>query len=444
MNNKAESSINLSKITHPSNYYSSLVPNQKIAIVESFQLESGTTIRSAPVAYSTWGTLNENKDNVLIVCHALTGSSDALDWWRPMFGVGKALDCSKYFVFCANVLGSPYGTASPLTIDPNTGRPYGPTFPETTIRDDVGIHKLVLDALGVKRIVAVIGGSMGGFQTLEWALCTPVGFVQNIIPITTSAYQGAWGISWGEAQRQAVYSDAAFRGGWYNPIPEDQPRRGLGTARMVAMLTYRSHFSFEARFGRKPATHTKLSQNEAIPSKVLLDPGCSNASERKATGVSNTFAVQSYLNYQAEKFLSRFDANCYIHLTKKMDTHDVTRGRGLQFGQDSCPQGDSILQEVLRDVPSNSLVVSVETDVLFRPEQQLELARCLPNAQFVALESQDGHDGFLLEFEALNEIIQRHLVERFPRICENTKAVVVNPQEMVGNSVFGEIDFDDF
>jgi homoserine O-acetyltransferase len=172
-------------------------------------------LKHVPVAYSTWGSLNETRDNILVVCHALTGSSDASDWWRPLMGAGKALDYTRYFIFCANVLGSPYGSASSLSVNPGTGRQYGPTFPDTTIRDDIryvawfsrlstdrltksSIHKLVLAALGVTSVAAVIGGSMGGMHTLEWPLCTPPGYVKNIIPIATSAYQGAWGISWGE------------------------------------------------------------------------------------------------------------------------------------------------------------------------------------------------------------------------------------------------------
>lgn len=287
---------------------------------------------------------------------------------------------------------------------------------------------------------------MGGFQTLEWPLCTPPGYVQSIIPITTSAYQGAWGISWGETQRQAIFSDHKFESGWYSPVPEGQPRKGLGTARMVAMLTYRSQFSFEARFSRKPATTARKSP----PPSSLPTPPASDSEDvsekRTEHSKSFEFAAQSYLRYQADKFLHRFDANCYIHLTKKMDTHDVTHGR-IPSSNDVChPPTESQLQQVLKNVPANALVVSVETDVLFRPEQQRELARCLPQARFVALESEDGHDGFLLEFESLNEIVRDYLRERAPRMYEGSSHSDFKGFDEVGvmNSVFGEAEPDPF
>ncbi|KAF2791330.1 homoserine O-acetyltransferase [Melanomma pulvis-pyrius CBS 109.77] len=431
------------------NFYSTFVENQDIALIQSFTFESGITLNSIPVAYSTWGTLNESRDNVLVLCHALTGSSDAQDWWRPLMGAGKALDYSRYFVFCANVLGSPYGSASPLSTNPTTGLQYGPQFPDTTIRDDVRIHKLVLDELGVYSIAAVIGGSMGGMTTLEWPLCTSPGYVKNIIPIATSAYHGAWGISWGETQRQAIYSDAAFQDGWYDPQPEGQPQRGLGTARMIAMLTYRSHESFEARFSRRPATAVK--KPVPLPTPPPSHRGSLSSDQRPALENSSPpkkFSAQSYMQYQAEKFLKRFDANCYIHLTKKMDTHDVTHGRLMASSdQQSYPPSEDQLRSVLRNVPPRALVVSVGTDVLFRPEQQMKLASCLPDAKFVELESPDGHDGFLLEFEMLNRLVRQHLKEQCPWVYEG-EAKALRPQVRqeleVINSVFGETEAIEF
>lgn len=255
---------------------------------------------------------------------------------------------------------------------------------------------------------------MGGMTTLEWPLCTPRGYVQNIVPIATSAYHGGWGISWGETQRQAIYSDARFKNGWYEPTPEGQPRQGLGTARMIAMLTYRSNISFEARFSRRPATVAKAIEAAPLPTppgshRGIVLSGCTDDPGPVK------FSAQSYLHYQAEKFLKRFDANCYIHLTKKMDSHDVTRGR---LAPTSSPlkalhsPGEEGLRRVLSVVPPNALVVSVRSDILFRPEQQLELSRCLPDARFLNLESTDGHDGFLLEFETLNNAIRTHLEEQ--------------------------------
>ncbi|KAF2734893.1 homoserine O-acetyltransferase [Polyplosphaeria fusca] len=437
--------VNLNGSADNNNFYAAFVQHQNIAIVPSFSLDCGVTLENFPVAYSAWGTLNEDRDNVLVVAHALTGSSDAVDWWRPLVGPGKALDFTRFFIFCGNVLGSPYGSASPLSTNPKTGLPYGPTFPQTSIRDDVRIHKLVLDTLGVRSVAAVIGGSMGGMTTLEWPLCTPPGYVNNIIPITTSAYQGAWGISWGETQRQAIFSDMQFKDGWYDPTPEGQPRRGLGTARMIAMLTYRSHGSFEARFSRKPATNKNTSLSPtSLPTPPSSHRGSMSEDLTQEPPPPVIYSAQSYLQYQADKFLKRFDANCYIHLTKKMDTHDITHGR--LASAPSYPPSEQDLREVLRNAPSKALVVSVETDVLFRPEQQVELAKCLPDANYVALDSPDGHDGFLLEFKALNEIIRRYLEQQCPWIFE--EHVELEGQAFDNdapiNSVFGEAEESEF
>ena len=200
--------------------YSHIVHGQSMEIIPSFQLDSGVVLKNVPVAYKTWGTLNADGSNCMILCHALSGSADAEDWWCPLFGPGKPFDASVFFIFCGNVLGSPYGSASPCTINPDTGKDYGPLFPMTTVRDDVAIHKRVLDNLGVKSVLFAIGGSMGGMQVLEWAFVHDAThetnalpfkpFVQNIVPIATSGRHSAWCISWGEAQRQSIYSDPNY------------------------------------------------------------------------------------------------------------------------------------------------------------------------------------------------------------------------------------------
>ncbi|KAJ7769979.1 Alpha/Beta hydrolase protein [Mycena metata] len=176
--------------------------DQSILVIPSFTLECGTELRDVPVAYKTWGRLNSARDNVMIICHAFTGSADVEDWWGPLMGPGRAFDPQRFFIFCANVLGSPYGTASSITINPDTGKPYGPEFPATTIRDDVWLHKRVLDHVGVQSVAVAIGGSMSGMAILEWPLCTPDGYIRHVIPIATSARHSAWCISWGEAQRE--------------------------------------------------------------------------------------------------------------------------------------------------------------------------------------------------------------------------------------------------
>ena len=230
----------LERVTsQPENPYSSLIPDQTFAIIPEFELESGVVLRNVSVAYKTYGSLSPARDNAMVICHALTGSADVGDWWGPLLGgPGKAFDTSRFFVVCMNSLGSPYGSASPVTArdgDASSGR-YGPEFPLTTVRDDVSIFKLILDDLGVKQIAAVIGGSMGGMLVLEFAYFGK-DYVRNIIPIATSARYSAWGISWGEAQRQSIYSDPKYDDGYYTF--EDLPSTGLGAARMSALLQSR-------------------------------------------------------------------------------------------------------------------------------------------------------------------------------------------------------------
>ncbi|KAI0180002.1 homoserine O-acetyltransferase [Hypoxylon sp. FL1284] len=432
------------------NFYANLIQNQKFAVIPELTLDSGEVLESCPVAYKTWGRLNESRDNVLVICHALTGSSDISDWWSPLLGRGKAFDPAHFFIFCANVLGSPYGSASPLTIDPRTGQRYAGEFPQTTVRDDVRAHKYVLDALGVRSVAAVIGGSMGGMTTLEWPLCTERGFVKSIIPIATAADHSAWGISWAEAQRQCIYSDPKFDDGYYEPCPEGQPSAGLAAARMVAMLTYRSCVSFDHRFGRKPQQRQKnpgrvseppldlprtdmpTAATGATPPSSPITAKDRGGDDRKRWGARRdpSFSAQGYLHYQGQKFVQRFDANCYLHITNKMDAHDVTLGRTLdRNGRDA--NADDILREIFLagGVPSGALVVSVETDALFLPEQQERLAACLPRARLAVLRSSDGHDGFLLEFEQLGALVLDKLKADFPHFFRGKSALLDNEED---------------
>jgi homoserine O-acetyltransferase len=305
------------------------------------------------------------------------------------------------------------------------------------------IHKTVLDELGVQSVMAIIGGSMGGMHALEWPLCTPAEYVKNIIPIATSAYQGAWGISWGETRRQATFSDASFRDGWYEPVPECQPRSGLGVARMVGMLTYCSFDSFEARFGRRAAAPAKQRiPTEALPTPPLSDNESTtpNMNETENGTSPSLFSAQGYLQYQADRFLDRFDANCYLHLTKKMNTHDITRDRDPGRSSNQTPTLRD-LTKTLNAAPEGSLVIGVESDLLFPLQQQAVIAQCLPSATFETLSSRDGHDGFLLEFERLNHLIQRHLNKRFPQLYEGPASLkVIDFDAPVANSVFGEVE----
>ncbi|KAM5349854.1 hypothetical protein ACJ41O_006359 [Fusarium nematophilum] len=442
----SSTAILLDSNPNPDNYYAKLVNNQRFALIPTLQLESGQVLCDCPIAYRSWGTLNQEADNVLVVCHALTGSSDISDWWSRLIGPGRALDPRHYFIFCGNVLGSPYGSASPVTIDPATGRNYAADFPQTTIRDDIHAHGLVLDALGVRGIAAVVGGSMGGMAALEWPLCTPPGYVRNIIPIATAADHSAWGISWAETQRQCIYADPNFRHGYYEPLPETQPSAGLAAARMIAMLTYRSCTSFDSRFGRKPQEQPKalieppldLPRTEIVGQ--VRDPGQRQRFATTSTKENPAFSAQGYLHYQGGKFIKRFDANCFLHLSHKMDAHDVTRGR-------TTKSGDDALAEVLASVPPGALVVSVKSDALFLPEQQEKLAAYLPGSSLEVLESSDGHDAFLLEFQELDRLIQLKLRAAVPHLYSSPdspdkilKAEKGRHQTAMSESLTGETD----
>ncbi|KAH6903467.1 homoserine O-acetyltransferase [Coprinopsis sp. MPI-PUGE-AT-0042] len=440
---------------------------QNIHIVPSFELENGAVLKDAPVAYKTWGKLNEARDNVMIICHAFTGSADVEDWWGPLMGRNKAFDPNRFFIFCANVLGSPYGSASPVTINPDTGKPYGPKFPLTTIRDDVRIHKIVLDSLGVASVAVVIGGSMGGMAVLEWPLCTPQGYVRHVIPLATSARHSAWCISWGEAQRQSIYSDPGYKGGFYENL---QPASGLAAARMSALLTYRSRDSFESRFGRKPQKVRALASSTTTNGvdkeqehlgvhndglrNIEVNQIAKEVADASSTGESTSpkqpiFSAQSYLRYQGEKFIQRFDANCYIHITRKLDTHDIARGR-VPSSSPSSFDDDSpdALTEVLARLPPRALVISIATDGLFTPLEQKTIADAIPDATLVTIESPDGHDGFLLEFEEINRHVMEFLRREFPGMDEESEqesgGVMEEGEgfEVKKSSVFGEAEAD--
>jgi homoserine O-acetyltransferase len=334
----------------------------KILTLPEFTLEDSTTLRDVPVAYQTWGTLNAAGDNAVLVCHALTGDTAVDDWWEGLFGAGCALDPTQDFVVCLNVPGSPYGSVSPLTTKPATGARYGADFPSFTIRDTVRLHRRALVLLGVRQVACAMGGSMGGMQVLEWAVETTddgAPFVKSLVPIAVGGRHTAWQIGWGEAQRQAIYADPKWNDGHY--APEDPPREGLATARMMAMVSYRSQPSLDGRFGR-----------EVMPDKD-----------------GSPYAVESYLHHQGGKLVDRFDANCYVALTKQMDTHNMARDRGAY-------------KNVLGAIQQPTLVVGIDSDVLYPLSEQKELVEHLPHATLEVLSSPHGHDAFLIELDALN------------------------------------------
>ncbi|OLY85784.1 Homoserine O-acetyltransferase [Smittium mucronatum] len=412
------------------------IPGQKFIVISEFTLQSGVILKDVPVAYMTWGELNEEKSNVILVCHIFSSSADVSDWWGPLLGAGRALDSSKFFIICFNVLGSPYGTASPLTVNLETGEPYGPDFPITTIRDDVYLHRKVLDLLKINTIALVVGGSLGGMHALEWAMLGS-NTVRNIISISSSGRHSAWGISCGEVQRQIIYLDHRYNGGHY--AKDCSPEVGLCVARMSAFLTYRSHDSFVSKFGRRSnsvcGTKSRISfeltsrdgfqscnysSEDGYDSDSTLDTfiigkkdilasigyhsGVAIGSSRKIDGSgSMVFSAQSYLRHQGEKFAKNFDANCYICISKKMDTHDIAHLR------------NSSHEKCLNSIEQPTMIVGIESDALFTICEQEELATHIPNASFYKIDSYDGHSGFLIEFDQLNlmigEFIKNNLSE---------------------------------
>jgi len=325
----------------------------------TFTLESGIDVPDVQVAFRTWGRLASDGGNAVLVCHALTGSADADAWWTGLFGPGKALDPDRDFIVCSNVLAGCYGTSGPIQPHPEDGQPWGSRFPVVTVRDMVRLQAALLDHLGVGELQLVLGPSLGGMQVLEWAASYPER-VKAMAPIGVSGRHSAWCIAIGETQRRAIMLDPAWCDGRY--APDRPPRHGLAVARMMAMVSYRSWENFDSRFARKRQDW------------------------------DNQFAVSSYLNYQGEKLYRRFDANTYVRLTQAMDSHDLARGR-------------KEYAELLAALNMPALIVSVDSDVLYPPREQEELAELLPAARYRLLHTPAGHDGFLIETDALSDMI---------------------------------------
>ncbi|RDW78723.1 homoserine O-acetyltransferase [Aspergillus mulundensis] len=466
--------------SQPENPFSALIEDQSFVIIPSFTLESGVTLHNVPVAYTTRGKLSPDGDNALVICHALSGSADVADWWGPLLGgPGQAFDISRFFVVCLNSLGSPYGSASAVTYkegNPEKGL-YGPEFPLTTVRDDVRIHKMVLDDLGIKQIAAVVGGSMGGMLTLEYAYFGKE-YVRAIVPIATSARHSAWCISWGEAQRQSIYSDPKYEDGYYSF--DEPPAAGLGAARMSALLTYRSRNSFESRFGRNvpdPSKRQNINGTERLPTPPhsnehwaihndghkgnwsgrnspvaektevqYMDPQFSGTKtfsktidEKAQKRPATYFSAQSYLRYQGDKFVKRFDANCYIAITRKLDTHDVSRHRANQ-------NSEAPVREALSQIQQPALVLGIESDGLFTFEEQKEIAEGIPDSRLKRIDSPEGHDAFLLQFEQVNQYILEFFREVLPDIMSKTPAdgaAIDGVGKLTKSSTFGEAEVED-
>jgi homoserine O-acetyltransferase len=360
-----------------------------IAREHPFSLEGGGALRDITLAYETWGTLDADGGNAVLVCHALTGDAHAAGpsgpgqptpgWWDDVIGPGRGLDTDRWFVVCVNVLGGCQGTTGPASDDPRSGTPYGSRFPVVTIRDMVRTQAAVADHLGIERWLAVVGGSMGGMQVLEWGVMYP-DRARSLVAIATTAAASAQQIAWSSVGRNAIASDPAWRGGDYYDAPPGQgPYRGLAEARAIAQITYRTSAVFDERFGRE-----------------VLEPIDDHL------GLWQRFDVEGYLDYHGAKLVRRFDANTYLLLNRAMDLHDLGRGRG----------GVELAVNRIR-VPS--LVMSISSDSLYPPHQQQQLRDLLARrgtpCQYEMIDSPDGHDGFLLAADQVGAALDGFLDE---------------------------------
>ncbi|NTW57826.1 MAG: homoserine O-acetyltransferase [Nitrospirae bacterium] len=348
---------------------------------ETLRLESGEVLSPVTIAYETYGSLNAGRNNVVLLCHALSGDAHAAGqdratgapgWWDSMVGPGKAFDTEKYFIVCSNVLGGCKGTTGPSSIDPATSRPYGLDFPVITIGDMVSAQARLMDHLDIKRLLAVAGGSMGGMQALEWLVSRP-GRVQSAIAIATAARHSPQQIAFHEVGRQAIMADPNWKEGNYYGGP--LPGRGLAVARMVGHITYMSDLSMEVKFGRR-------FREDRRPFKFTAD-----------------FEVEGYLHHRGNSFVERFDANSYLYITKAMDFYDAGRGRPLA--------------EALSEVDARALVVAFKSDWLYPAYQSQEIAKSCKlaglDATYCEVDSTYGHDAFLLETDEETHLIRHFL-----------------------------------
>ena len=348
-------------------------------------LEHGDSLSEVQVAYETYGRLNKEKSNAILICHALSGDAHAggwhrgaekPGWWDLVIGPGKALDTDRYYVICSNVLGGCKGTTGPSSINPRTGRPYGMEFPFITIRDMVLVQKMLVDGLGINQLYAVVGGSFGGMQVLEWCLSFPQS-VRLAVPIATCASSSPQQIAFNEVGRRAITSDPEWNNGdYYRRSP---PARGLSLARMIGHITYLSDESRHQKFGRKLQEKREYSFNFT----------------------SSDFQVESYLRYHGENFVERFDANSYLYITKAIDYFDPTR------------KGSISLAEAFKEVKAKFLVISISSDWLYPTYQSKEIVAALIandiDVRHCEIKSNYGHDAFLLESGQMNYAISSFL-----------------------------------
>jgi homoserine O-acetyltransferase/O-succinyltransferase len=323
----------------------------------TFALELGGELTGFELAYTVHGTLNEQHSNVLWVCHALTGNADPTDWWNGLVGASQHYDPQDWYIICVNVLGSNYGSTNALSLNPKTGNPYYHTFPTVTIRDTVQAFDLLREELGIKHIHTLIGGSLGGQQALEWAIMRP-DLIENLVLIATNAVHSPWGIAFNESQRMAIKADPTWQ--------ESQPNagmEGMKVARSIALLSYRNYDTYDFTQARDSNEQT------------------------------DNFRAATYQQYQGDKLAQRFNAFSYWALATMMDSQNVGRNR------------PSIIH-ALRDVKAHTLVIGISSDILFPPSEQKFLARHITDAEYREIDSLYGHDGFLIEYKQLRQILQ--------------------------------------
>ena len=324
---------------------------------QPFVLECGDTLNGITIAYNTYGQLNDDKSNVVWVCHALTANSDVAEWWTGMVGSNHVIDPAKYFIVCANIVGSCYGSTGPLSINAATGEPYYHNFPFITIRDMVQAHIFLRQHLQIPSIFLLIGGSMGGYQAMEWCVME-TNIIRNMFLLATSATESAWGIATHTAQRLSIEAD----GTWLTANAA-AGAKGLKAARAIGMLTYRNY--------------NIMVQMQSDADSEKLDH----------------FNASSYIEHQGEKLVSRFNAYSYWLLTKSMDSHNIARGRGGKVAS------------VLKNLSQRTLIIGISSDILCPLVEQEMLASYIPNSVLVVIDSDYGHDGFMVE----SGVISRHL-----------------------------------
>jgi len=364
-----------------------IVQTKMVRVVEPEQpleLECSKTLAPIDVAYETYGRLNEAGDNAILICHALSGNAHIAGynspddrkpgWWDSMIGPGKGIDTNKYFVICSNFLGGCSGTTGPSSINPATGKPYGLDFPIITVADMVKVQKLLLDKLGIKQLLAVAGGSIGGMQVLQWAIAYP-DFIKGAIAVATTGHLGAQSVAFDAVGRNAILADPNFDCGQYHD--KEGPDRGLAIARMIGHITYLSEQGMREKFGRRL-----------------------QGSKQYSYDFNSEFAVETYLDYQGQTFVERFDANCYLYITKAADYFDLQKDYGS-------------LNSAFAGVKSRFLIISFTSDWLFTPAQSRAMVNALiandKDVSYCNIESSYGHDAFLLETETLGSFISGFL-----------------------------------